>query len=209
MIPYIPPPVFHLGGIDVRAFGVAACLAILVGHSLALRYAESWGLDPGRLSWIYAGGAALAAVTGHLWYAAANQSYGSLFQIWRGQSSSGFIVGALLTILFVLSRWGREGWRYLDGLAFAFPFAWTLVRIGCFLAHDHIGARTSSPLGVQFPGGGRFDLGLLEAIMAAAACSLVYISSRRFKLPGQLFGLMVLLAGIGRLLVSAASGNRS
>jgi phosphatidylglycerol:prolipoprotein diacylglycerol transferase len=209
MIPYIPQPVFHIGGVGLRAFGVAVCLAILAGHWLVLRYARTCGLNPGRLSWIYAGGAALAAMTGHFWYAIANHFNGDLFEIWRGQSSAGFIAGGLLTILFVLWRWGSEGWRYLDGLAFAFPFAWTLVRIGCFLAHDHVGARTLSPIGVQFPGGVRFDLGLLEALMAGAACILVVLLSPRFKLPGQLCGLMVLLAGIARVLVSTASEVRS
>jgi phosphatidylglycerol:prolipoprotein diacylglycerol transferase len=203
MIPYFAPPVFHIGALEVRGFGVAVCLAILVGYSLALRRARALGLDQRRMSWIFAGGAAMAALAGHLWSVFANESSAGPFEIWRGQSAAGFTAGALLTILFVWRR--SDGLHYLDALAFAFPFAWTLVRTGCFLAHDHIGARTASPLGVRFPDGTRFDLGLLEALMALMASVCVALFARRFKLPGQMFGFMMLLAGAARVVVSTAS----
>jgi phosphatidylglycerol---prolipoprotein diacylglyceryl transferase len=205
MIPYFAPPVFQIGALEVRGFGVAVCLAILVGYSLALRRARALGLDQRRMSWIFAGGAGAAALAGHFWPILANESSAGAFEIWRGQSATGFTAGALLTILFVVWRWGSGGLRYVDALAFAFPFEWTLVRTGCFLAHDHIGAPTSSALGVQFPDGTRFDLGLLEALLALMASVCVVLCARRLKLPGQIFGLMMLLAGASRVLVSAAS----
>jgi phosphatidylglycerol:prolipoprotein diacylglycerol transferase len=205
MIPYFSPPVFHIGALEVRGFGVLACLAILAGYSLALRRARTLGLDQRRMSWIFAGGAGAAAVAGHAWSILANESSAGAFEIWRGQSAAGFTAGALLTILLVLWRWGSSGLRYVDALAFAFPFAWTLVRTGCFLAHDHIGVRTGSALGVRFPEGTRFDLGLLEALLALLASVAAVLFARRFKLPGQMFGFMMLLAGAARLVVSAAS----
>lgn len=205
MIPYFPPPVFHISALEVHGFGVAVCLAILAGHSLALRRARTLGLDERRMSWIYAGVAAASAVAGHLWDIARTGSSAHVLEIWRGQSAAGFTAGALLTILFVLWRFGPIGWRYLDALAFAFPFAWTLVRTGCFLAHDHIGTRTASVLGVRFPDGTRFDLGLLEALMALLASVAVVLFSPRLKLPGQMFGLLLLLAGAARLVIAALS----
>jgi phosphatidylglycerol:prolipoprotein diacylglycerol transferase len=205
MIPYFSPPVFHIGALEVRGFGVLACLAILAGYSLALRRARTLGLDPRRMSWIFAGGAGAAAVAGHLWSIRVSESAAGPFEIWSGQSAAGFTAAALLVILLILWRCGSDGWRYLDALAFAFPFAWTLVRTGCFLAHDHIGARTASALGVRFPEGTRFDLGLLEALLALMASVCVSLFARSFKLPGQMFGFMMLLAGAARVLVSAAS----
>jgi phosphatidylglycerol:prolipoprotein diacylglycerol transferase len=209
MIPYFSPPIFHIGALEVHAFGVAVCLAILAGHSLALRRARTLGLDEKRMSWIYAGVAAAAAVAGHLWAIVATGWPVGPFEIWRGQSAAGFTAGALLTIVFVLWRFGPDAWRYLDALAFAFPFAWTLVRTGCFLAHDHVGALTSSALGVRFPEGTRFDLGLLEALLALIAAAGVVLYSRRAKLPGRMFGFLLLLAGAARVLISAASESSS
>jgi phosphatidylglycerol:prolipoprotein diacylglycerol transferase len=209
MIPYLAPPVFQIGGLEVRGFGLAVCLAILAFHSLALRRARTLGLDVKRMSWLYAGGAAAAALTGHLWSILAGESAAGPFEIWSGQSAAGFIVGALLVVLYILWRWGAAGMPYVDALAFAFPFAWTLVRTGCFLAHDHIGARTASPLGVQFPSGTRFDLGLIEAVLALQACGAVILFSRRIRQPGRMFGLMTLFAGAGRVLLSAASESAS
>jgi hypothetical protein len=66
MIPYFSPPVFHIGALEVHAFGLAVCLAILAGHPLALRRARTLGLDERRMSGIYAGVAVAAAVAGHL-----------------------------------------------------------------------------------------------------------------------------------------------
>ena len=59
-------------------------------------------------------------------------------------------------------------WRYLDVVAFAFPFAWTLARTGCFLAHDHIGIASTFWLAVRFPEGPHLDLGLIEALFTAS-----------------------------------------
>jgi phosphatidylglycerol---prolipoprotein diacylglyceryl transferase len=209
MIPYFPPLVFHVGAFEVHGFGVAVCLAILAGHFLALRRARTLGLDERRMSWIYAGVALAAAVAGHLWAIARTAPPPHVLEIWHGQSAAGFTAGALLTIFFILWRFGPIGWRYLDALAFAFPFAWSLVRTGCFLAHDHIGARTASPLGVQFPGGTRFDLGLLEAGLASMASAGMVLFSRRLKRPGQVFGFLLLLAGAVRLFIAAASQGSS
>lgn len=209
MIPYFSPPVFHIGALEVHGFGVAVCVAIVAGHSLALRRARTLGLDERRVSWIYAGVAVVAAVAGHVWAIARTGSPAGLFEVWRGQSAAGFTAGALLTVLFVLWRYRSDAWRYLDALAFAFPFAWTLVRTGCFLAHDHIGAPTASPLGVQFPGGTRFDLGLLEALLALTASAGMILFSRRLKRPGQMFGLLLLSAGVARLFIAAASEGSS
>ncbi|MBZ5607470.1 MAG: prolipoprotein diacylglyceryl transferase [Acidobacteriia bacterium] len=200
---------FHIGALEVHAFGVAACLAILAGHSLALRRARTLGLDERSMSWIYAGGAVAAAVAGHLWAIAGTAAHTGPFEIWSGQSAAGFTAGALLTILFILWRFGPLRWRYLDALAFAFPFAWTLVRTGCFLAHDHIGAPTASTLGVRFPDGTRFDLGLLEALMALMASLGVVLFLPRLKLPGQMSGFLLLLAGTARLFIAAVSESSS
>ena len=115
-------------------------------------------------------------------------------------SSAGLAGGACLTAWVLLFR-SPDRWRYFDVFAFAFPFAGAIARLGCFLAHDHIGAKTDSWLGVQFPGGTRFDLGLLHFIATVLVASSIVLLSHRIKTPGILFGAMSALVGASRLIV--------
>jgi len=48
-----------------------------------------------------------------------------------------------------------------DLVASAFPLSWVFGRSGCSLAHDHPGMLSNAWFAVQYPGGGRFDLGLI------------------------------------------------
>lgn len=41
--------------------------------------------------------------------------------------------------------------RYLDVIAYVFPFAWVIGRLACTVAHDHPGRITNSP--PTWPGG--------------------------------------------------------
>jgi len=67
------------------------------------------------------------------------------------------------------------------------------------------GAPTSSALGVRFPDGTRFDLGLLEALLALMAAAAVVLFSRQPRPPGQRFGFLLLLAGAARISIAGAS----
>ena len=40
-------------------------------------------------------------------------------------------------------------WRYLDVIAYVFPFAWAIGRLACTTAHDHPGTITTFPLGIS------------------------------------------------------------
>jgi len=39
--------------------------------------------------------------------------------------------------------------RYLDVIAYVFPFAWAIGRLACTVAHDHPGTLTAFPLGIS------------------------------------------------------------
>jgi phosphatidylglycerol:prolipoprotein diacylglycerol transferase len=54
---------------------------------------------------------------------------------------------------------------YSDNIMSMFPVGWVFGRTGCATAHDHPGVLSDSWLAVQYPGGGRFDLGLLELLL--------------------------------------------
>jgi phosphatidylglycerol:prolipoprotein diacylglycerol transferase len=149
-----------------------------------------------------------------------------LLRIWTGISSFGGFFGAMLGIL-VWMRFskikiipgyfeleggkGKPVIKYLDAIAFGFVFAWIFGRLGCFSAHDHVGAITTSPLGIAFPDGWRggvpgdpsvgpvgitprFDLGFLESLWAVAVSAIFFAVRKRKDLrPGWFMAVMAVL----------------
>ncbi|HWB85102.1 MAG TPA: prolipoprotein diacylglyceryl transferase family protein [Bryobacteraceae bacterium] len=175
MIPYFPQLVWHVGRFEIHAFGIAAALALNVGFFLVMWRARRTNLDRDLAAGLFLATAVAGTLAGHLLFVIQNR--GSLLRVWQGQSSAGVAlgVGIVATAIYFLLP---DHWLYLDALAFAFPFVWMLVRAGCAMAHDHPGRSTNSLLGVRFPAGTRYDLGLLEFLLAAVLC-LIFLALAR------------------------------
>ncbi len=160
MFPYFEQPTLPLGPVTLHAFGALAGAAILAGSALTVTRCRKTGLDPergGDLS-IYAIVAGFVAA--HLYATLAYYPRDVLanplllFKVWENISSFGGFVGGVFGIwLFFKVRApglpGEEKWKYLDAVAFVLPFAWTIGRLGCAVAHDHPGTVTAFPLGVS------------------------------------------------------------
>lgn len=102
---------------------------------------------------------------------------------------------ALFTDQAIVSLFG-----WLDIATYAAIYAAPVARMGCFLAHDHIGVRTTFWLSVRFPDGDRFDLGLLELLFLLSVAIFVALSHHLFaKKDGLLFGAVGLCYGCFRL----------
>jgi phosphatidylglycerol:prolipoprotein diacylglycerol transferase len=91
----------------------------------------------------------------------------SFAALWRfhGIASMGGLAGGLLGGLLFCSLRGNSRTRIfvmLDAMAYAAPSACLVARLGCALAHEHLGLYTASWLGVPFREGTRYDLGLVE-----------------------------------------------
>jgi phosphatidylglycerol:prolipoprotein diacylglycerol transferase len=195
MIPYFNPPVIHLGPLAIHGYGIAVAAAAVLGYLIVLSQAKARSLDRNRLGWMYAGSMLAGLIIGHIAglvaASGAVESGSATLRVWGTQSSWGAAAGGTLAAaLFLLVRERRAALPYLDVLALAFPFTYALVRAGCFLAHDHVGARTSHWLAVQFPGGSRFDLGLLECLAALAVGVLAFAMSRFRLAPGVPAGVL-------------------
>jgi phosphatidylglycerol:prolipoprotein diacylglycerol transferase len=188
VIPYYPEPSLRLGGLTFYPFGLLAAAALAVGWRLIVWRAPGTG----RLTaLVLASGFYGSHVVFLLCFARADLS--RLLHPLDGIYSFGGIVVGLAVAVWLAPR-GRL-WQYLDAVAFAFPFAWTVARLGCFLAHDHPGRASTSWIAVRFPSGPRLDLGLIEALFAAglAACFLLLDRRRR---PAPFFtGTLLLLYG--------------
>ena len=119
-------------------------------------------------------------------------------RIWAGQSSNGGFLGAIIgTILWFRVIRPRPFWLHADTVAYGFPFGLCLGRVGCFTAHDHVGALSDFWLAVDFPaaayggyyGGARHDLGLYEAIYLAGM-SAVFWALRSKNLRHSSFAIL-------------------
>lgn len=190
---------------------ILVAVAIVVGHFLLIAKARKMGLDTSIASIFSACLIGGGLLFGHwfkflYWPATWPQLAEKplvLLNVSFGQASLGGIVGGLLCG-WTLLRWKAPAdhrMRYLDALALVFPYPWMLGRLHCVLVHDHPGIRTTHWLGVQYPDGTRFDLGLLE-LLFLCAIAIVFQLTRRKPLPAGTFcGLFLLTYGIFRLLL--------
>lgn len=173
LIPYIPQPVWETSWIRIQAWDVLVALGFVTGAWLAARCARSIGKDP-RTILDFAPVVLLAGfVCAHLvhvffyepelWHD--DPLY--ILYFWSGLSSYGGFLGAAVAIPIFFRRRGERFWAYADSLAVGMAVAWTIARMGCFVAHDHKGSRSDFFLAVDFPGGSRHDLGLYDALLSA------------------------------------------
>jgi phosphatidylglycerol:prolipoprotein diacylglycerol transferase len=176
----------------VRPFAMLVVIAIATGYLIGLKRLTRQGIARERFSevalsvtlggllgahllkLVYVPGAFVSALRHPLVFLA----------IGNGQASFGAFVGALVSGLIFFWRRSisvNQWFIYSDAGAFAVPFAWAIGRLGCYLVHDHPGLRTSSWLGVQYRGGNRFDLGLLEMLfLLLLGCAFLLLDLRKW-----------------------------
>jgi len=84
-----------------------------------------------------------------------------------GFSSIGGFYGYIITGFIVVKFFYKEPFLpYLDRAWLSNAIGWAIARIGCSIAHDHPGKLTDFFLGVKFPDGVRYDLGLYECVFS-------------------------------------------
>ncbi len=182
LIPYIPVPELTLlparllGGfppapVSIKPFGALVATGVYLGAYLTLRRAKRIGLDERAMSsfigWSLGIGFIGAHVLDELLYypeRLVNDPL-SLLRLWDGLSSFGGFTGAVIGMLVWRARFGVPALPYADNFMAMLPTGWFFGRAGCATAHDHPGLLSDSWLAVQYPGGGRFDLGLLEMLL--------------------------------------------
>ena len=161
MIPYFPQPELHLfGPVTVHAFGAIVAAALVVGWRMAVARARTKGLDPGLfedlLLYVVLSGFIVAHLYSVLAYfpREAMENPLLLLKFWEDISSFGGFAGGLLGLWIFFRIKARHvdaeaRLRYLDAIAYVFPFAWAIGRLACTSAHDHPGTITTFPLGIS------------------------------------------------------------
>lgn len=156
---------------SIKPFGTLVAIGVYLGAYLAVRQGKKLGLDERALTsfifWAVGGGFIGGHVLDTLFYypGRALQDPLSLIRLWDGLSSFGGFVGALCGVLLWKWRHKVAILPYADVVASAFPLAWVFGRAGCATAHDHPGIHSVAWFAVQYPDGGRLDLGLYEMLL--------------------------------------------
>jgi phosphatidylglycerol---prolipoprotein diacylglyceryl transferase len=217
MIPYHPQPIFHVGPFEIHAFGITAIIAILASGWIIVRRGRRAGFPGEDLFqlwfWMYLG----AALGAHLFSSVIDDFPQFLADPARvfhfqgissiGAGSVAFVAGLLWCLVRRLSLF--DSLRLLDIVAFAMPFAWTFGRLGCALAHDHLGSASTSWIAVRFPTGPRYDLGLIEFLLLIGMSAVFLVADRKQRPVGFFTGLVGVLYGAIRICVAAFSGEHT
>jgi len=208
LIPYIQIPEFVLipagtfGGtfppapLSLKPFGSLVAVGVYIASWLAIRHAKRRGLDPQVLIsfMIWVGGAGF--VGGHvfdtLFYFPERVMADplSLIRVWEGLSSFGGFLGATIGLMLWKWRFKLAALPYADVVASTFPLGWVFGRAGCSVAHDHPGLRSDLWLAVQYPDGGRFDLGLYEMLLTIPLAVAFLLLQRSPRPWGFYLGVM-------------------
>jgi phosphatidylglycerol:prolipoprotein diacylglycerol transferase len=199
VIPYFPQPSLHLGPITIHAFGVLVALAMIVGMRFVRRRAAADGIDPVKadhlVTWVLVGGFIGAHLVDRLIYYPRDTLADpiSLIKFWDGLSSFGGFVGAIVgAILFLRRNPELPRWRLLDCVAYGFPFGWIFGRLGCTLAFDHPGAKTTFFLGQMYTDGEvRHNLGFEEALYTILIAALFHFLGKKGRRPPGYFVAML------------------
>jgi phosphatidylglycerol:prolipoprotein diacylglycerol transferase len=92
-----------------------------------------------------------------------------LVQIWTSISSFGGFVGGTLGFAWVAWRRRLQLARWADITVVGLLVAFSIGRVGCTVVHDHIGAETSSAIGVDYPRAVLAEHGVLDEMPSHAS----------------------------------------
>lgn len=91
--------------------------------------------------------------------------------------------------------------RIADQLSFAAVFGWIIGRLGCASIHDHIGKLSNSFLAVNFPGGARFDMAIIEIIFLLPLAIIFFIIRKKKVFPGFYLAVILVYYGVLRFIL--------
>lgn len=191
-------------------FSALVAIGIAVGYLVALHRARMYGIGREQFTKLGVLVVACAFIGGHLakfFYISGGLAMimanpWILLNLFQGQASLGCFIGGYLGALAFL-RWNSvpypDWYLYADVAAYAVPCAWWIGRVGCYLVHDHPGIRTTSWLGVDYPGGRRFDLGLIEVLFLLLLAAVFVLLGRKPRPRGFFYTAFMLCYGLFRV----------
>jgi phosphatidylglycerol:prolipoprotein diacylglycerol transferase len=213
MFPYFDTSQWHVGTWSIHPFVIFVVLGCTTSYQIVAQRVKRYGISQERISefslWLFGVGFTGARLVYPLYMydpatlMAALHHPLRLITFFGGVSSFGGFAGGIIgaaTFFRVRGIPRTEAQAIRDSVYFSTPFGWSIARVGCYLMHDHPGVRTSSWLGVRYPGGTRYDLGLLEILFLLAQGGAFLLLDRKPRPPGFFAAAMLIPYGVFRLL---------
>ncbi len=157
MLPFIELTTINLGPLPIQPFGVLVAAGVLIGTSIAAKYAVHYRGEEDVLRYVGIRVIVVGVIMAHLidvlFYTPGKVLDDPLVLVrfWEGISSYGGMLGATLAFTYWAKKINANYLRYGDAVVFGFVPGFTLGRVGCATAHDHLGAQTDFFMGVQLP----------------------------------------------------------
>lgn len=220
----IPSPsrnAIDLGPLELRAYGLAIAIGIIVAVTFAQRRWAARGGDPDDLAWLATWSVAAGLVGARAYHVATDYHrfegrWLDAFKVWEGGLGiPGGLLAGVLTGVALARRRGLPAAQLLDVVAPAIPVAQAIGRLGNWFNQELFGRPTDLPWGLRIDPEHRPDgydqyatfhpTFLYEALwnLALAALLVRYERSHPGGRPGRLFALYVGGYGLGRLWVEA------
>ena len=213
-------PELDLGPLTLQTFGICFALAFLSAGALLARRLRELG-KPADWAYEIIFAAAVGGLVGSRidylaqnWDKVSDDLLGNLFSgsglVWFGG-----LVGGAAGVLIWARRRGFFDARILDLCAPGLALGYALGRVGCQLSGDgDYGQATGLPWGMAYPEGTVptteevHPTPIYESVAMGLAALVLWNLRDRF-IPGFLFGLYLVLAGIERLLIELIRRNDS
>ena len=204
MIPYFTIPSIHLfGSVYLHPFGVLLVLGIIIAYRVMMSRADDLQIPgeemKGALICAFTVGLIGAHVVEVLFYQPEilrTEGWTVYFRVFTGLSSIGGVFGGLAGLCVYLKCRRRPCIPHLSVMVEGFVFWWAFVRLGCTLAHDHVGTLTSFFMAFNYPSGPRHNLGFYEFLVVILVLFPVSMILRRNRCgPRDYVGTMFLIYG--------------
>jgi len=212
--PQIDPVLIKIGPLQVRWYGMAYILGLLLGGIVFSKVIKKWhSLDSEEVSnyltWVMAGiligGRVGYVLIYNLPYYLSNPA--EMIAIWQGgMAFHGGATGAAIASVMYAKRYSLNPWAVLDGLGVASTIGITLGRLANFINGELVGRVTTLPWAMVFPGYGPFPRHPSQLYEAAGEGLLLLgglLLLHRFLdlKPGVLFGLFCSGYGLTRFVL--------
>jgi phosphatidylglycerol:prolipoprotein diacylglycerol transferase len=200
LLPYVELPDLHLFGLTIHPFGVFAAIGVYVGAVLTVRAGKLYGPgDTKSLSEVFTWalicgvlGAHLLHVFGYHREMLRTEGLLAVLKVWTGVSSMGGVLGGMAGIAIYSWRRGLKIRPYWDAIALGTAPGWAIARLGCAVVHDHPGVKSQAWFAVNFPGGPRLDMGLIDFVVLAVLTAVLYLLARKRRPEGTLMGVLAI-----------------
>jgi prolipoprotein diacylglyceryltransferase len=205
LIPCWSQPALHIGQFTLYAHGILLALGTVVGSVIFVNHAQTLSLSKRAALSIVLFLVPIGLLASHLTYSIFEDP--SSFLELQGISSLGGILACLLGLALFTFRHRESRWRWFDAAAYAGVCGALIARLGCFLAHDRIGLRTSFWLSVKCFESAHYDLALLEVVFLAVCLGLIIWLVRQGWRPfeGMIFSMVAVSYGLLRLALGQLS----